>query len=68
MSKTELLRRCLILVVLLFIIVFGISIITRSNLETSPISSIPYVASFNTPLPLVVSVCSHNCSYMLTNC
>ena len=54
MNKNELLRRYLILVVSLFIIAFGISIVTRSNLGTSPISSLPYVASLNTPLSLGV--------------
>jgi len=50
MSKTERLRRYLIIGVSLFVIAFGINSITRSNLGTSPISSIPYVANLNTPL------------------
>lgn len=48
-SKKELLRRYIIFGISLLIISFGISIITRSNLGTSPISSVPYVASLNTP-------------------
>lgn len=54
MNKNELLRRYLIFAVSLFIIAFGISIVTHSNLGTSPISSIPYVASLNTPISLGV--------------
>lgn len=52
MSKAELFRRYLTFGVSLFIIVCGISIITRSNLGTSPITSVPYVASLNTPVSL----------------
>ena len=51
-SKAELLRRYLIFGLSLLIIAFGISIITRSDLGTSPITSVPYVASLNTPLSL----------------
>lgn len=52
MSKAELFRRYLTFGVSLFIIACGISIITRSNLGTSPITSVPYVASLNTPVSL----------------
>ena len=51
-SRRELLRRYLLFGISLFIIAFGISIITRSDLGTSPISSVPYVASLNTPLTM----------------
>lgn len=51
-SKAELLRRYLIFGLSLLIIAFGISIITRSDLGTSPITSVPYVASLNPPLSL----------------
>jgi len=69
MSKTELLRRYPILGASLFVIAFAISIITRSNLRTSPISSIPYVASLNITLSLgAYFFCSHNCSYIPANC
>lgn len=51
-SRRELLRRFLLFGISLFIIAFGISIITRSDLGTSPISSVPYVASLNTPLTM----------------
>lgn len=52
MSRNELFRRYLLFGISLFIIAFGISIITRSDLGTSPISSVPYVASLNTPLTM----------------
>lgn len=44
-SRTEILRRYLIFGISLFIIALGISLITRSDLGTSPITSVPYVAS-----------------------
>lgn len=51
-SKAELLHRYLVFGISLLVIAFGISIITRSDLGTSPITSVPYVASLNTPLSL----------------
>lgn len=51
-SAGELGRRYLLFGLSLLIIAFGISLITRSDLGTSPISSIPYVASLNTPLTM----------------
>lgn len=51
-SKAELFRRYLIFGISLLIIALGISIITRSDLGTSPITSVPYVASLNTSLSL----------------
>lgn len=52
MSKAELLRRYLVFGLSLLIISLGISVITRSDLGTSPITSVPYVASLNTPLSM----------------
>lgn len=51
-SKAELLRRYVVFGISLFVIAFGISIITRSDLGTSPITSVPYVISLNIPLSL----------------
>lgn len=51
-SRSELVRRYLIFGISLVVISLGISIITRSNLGTSPITSVPYVASLNTPVSL----------------
>lgn len=45
MTKKEFIKRCLIFLVGLFIVSLGISFITKANLGTSPISSIPYVLS-----------------------
>lgn len=45
MRKKELLKRYLVFLIGLFINSFGVSFVTKSNLGTSPISSIPYVLS-----------------------
>lgn len=52
MGKKELFRRYLIFTVALFFSAFGVSLVTKSYLGTSPISSIPYVMSLNTPLTM----------------
>lgn len=52
MGKAELFRRYLTFGISLFIIACGISVITRSDLGTSPITSVPYVASLNTPISI----------------
>lgn len=52
MKKSELFQRYLIFTLALFISALGVSVITRSYLGTSPISSIPYVLSLNTPLTM----------------
>ena len=48
----EKLRRYLIFLVGLFVNSLGVSLITKANLGTSPISSIPYVLSLNFPFTL----------------
>lgn len=45
-------KRYLIFLVGLFINALGVSLVTKANLGTSPISSIPYVLSLNFPLTL----------------
>lgn len=52
MKKKELFRRYLVFTIALFISALGVSVITRSYLGTSPISSVPYVLSLNTPLSM----------------
>lgn len=52
MKKRELLKRYFIFTIALFVSALGVSIITRSYLGTSPISSIPYVLSLNTSLSM----------------
>ncbi len=49
MEKT---KRYLIFILGLFVNSLGVSLITKANLGTSPISSIPYVLSLNFPLSL----------------
>ena len=48
----ETLKRYLIFLVGLFVNSLGVSLITKANLGTSPISSIPYVLSLNFPFTL----------------
>lgn len=47
MSKTEKAKRYVIFIIGLFINSVGVSLITKADLGTSPISSIPYVLSLN---------------------
>lgn len=46
------LKRYILFLVGLFVNAFGVSLVTKANLGTSPISSIPYVLSLNFPLTL----------------
>lgn len=48
----EKVKRYLVFLVGLFVNSLGVSLITRADLGTSPISSIPYVLSLNFPLTL----------------
>lgn len=48
----EKLKRYIVFLIGLFINSLGVSLITKANLGTSPISSIPYVLSLNLPLTL----------------
>ena len=48
----EKLKRYLIFLVGLFVNSLGVSLITKANLGTSPISSIPYILSLNFPFTL----------------
>ena len=52
MRRSELTRRYMVFMAALFVSALGVSVITRSALGTSPISSIPYVFSLNTPLTM----------------
>lgn len=52
MSKKELFERYIIFIAGLVVNSLGVSLITKANLGTSPISSIPYVLSLNFPLSL----------------
>lgn len=50
--STDKLKRYLLFTIGLFINAFGVSLITKASLGTSPISSIPYVLSLNMPFTL----------------
>lgn len=49
MSKQELIRRYLFFILGLYVNSLGISLITKAELGTSPISSIPYTLSIGFP-------------------
>ena len=51
-STSEKVKRYIIFLIGLFINSLGVSLITKANLGTSPISSIPYVLSLNFPFTL----------------
>lgn len=52
MSVRETIKRYLFFIVGLFMMAVGVSLSTRSNLGTSPISSIPYVLSLGLPMTI----------------
>lgn len=52
MSKKELFKRYVFFIVGLFVNAFGVSFITKSQLGTSPISSVPYTLSKGLPLTM----------------
>lgn len=52
MKKSELMSRYAVFVIGLFLLSAGVSLIIRSSLGTTPISSVNYVMSVNTPLTL----------------
>ena len=51
-SAPETVRRYIVFVISLFLIALGVSLITRSLVGTSPISSIPYVLSLHSVLTM----------------
>lgn len=52
MTKKELLKRYILFILGLFVNALGVSLITKANLGTSPISSIPYTLSMGFPLTM----------------
>ena len=50
MKTQHLIRRCLLLIVGLFIMAYGVSLSIQAGLGTSPISSLPFTLSQLTPL------------------
>lgn len=51
-TKREILRRYSIFTIALLFMALGVSLVTRSLTGTSPISSVPYVASVNLPVTM----------------
>ncbi len=58
-------RRCLILCLSLAIMAFGVAFSIKSNLGTSPISSLPYVLSLFTPLTVGTATIALHCTLIL---
>ncbi len=52
MSKTELFKRYLLFIISLFCTAMGVSLAVKGGLGTSPISSVAYTLSLNTPISL----------------
>lgn len=52
MSKKELSKRYIFFIMGLFANAFGVSLITKAQLGTSPISSVPYTFSIGFPLTM----------------
>lgn len=52
MSKTELFKRYLLFIISLFCTAMGVSLAVKGGLGTSPISSVAYALSLNTPISL----------------
>lgn len=52
MKKKEIFKRYVIFIIGLFVNSLGVSMVTKADLGTSPISSIPYVLSLHFPLTL----------------
>ena len=52
MSKTELFKRYLLFIISLFCTAMGVSLAVKGGLGTSPISSVAYSLSLNTPISL----------------
>ncbi len=61
MSKKEKIKRYLVFVMGLFISSFGVSFVTKANLGTSPISSIPYVLSLKFAWTLGIFTIAFSC-------
>lgn len=55
-SRQEKIRRYFVFFLSLFIMSFGVSLVTRSLMGTSPISSIPYVWSLHTALSMGIYI------------
>ncbi|WP_321438420.1 cytidylate kinase family protein [uncultured Bacteroides sp.] len=50
MKKDKLLKRCIVLVIGLFIMAIGVALSIKANLGTSPVSCVPYVYSLGFPM------------------
>lgn len=65
MCKNEILKRTIFLLCGLFILSFGVALSIKADLGTSPISSLPYVASIITPLTVGQLTIIMHCVFIL---
>jgi Predicted membrane protein len=54
MKKDKLLKRCIVLVIGLFIMAIGVALSIKANLGTSPVSCVPYIYSLAFPITVGV--------------
>lgn len=65
MKREHLVQRCLLLIVGLFIMAYGVSLSIQAGLGTSPISSLPYTISELTPLTVGTATIAMHCVLIL---
>lgn len=65
MNRDHLAKRCVLLVVGLLIMAYGVSLSIKAGLGTSPISSLPYTISQLTPLTVGTATIAMHCTLIL---
>lgn len=66
MNREHLVKRCLLLVIGLVIMAYGVALSIQAGLGTSPISSLPYTISALTPLTVgTATIAMHGCLILL---
>ena len=65
MSKKEVLHRYTFFIFALFLVALGVTVVTRANLGTSPISSLAYVLSLNSPITMGTYIFMMNVVFIL---
>ena len=65
MKREHFVQRCLLLVIGLLIMAYGVSLSIKAGLGTSPISSLPYTISELTPLTVGTATIAMHCALIL---
>lgn len=65
LSPANLLKRCLLLLIGLSIMAFGVAFSIKASLGTSPISSVPYVVSLFSPFTVGTATILMHCVFIL---